>query len=374
MSGARHLTAAPDAPDASRAGTPRTDAEATAATPASDRTDDRKADHIRLALERRMQLEHSYFEDWRIEHDALPEIDLAAVDTSIELLGKRLSAPLLISCMTGGTEVASQINRNLALAAERTGIAVGVGSQRKALEDQGTTESFLVREAAPSVPLLANLGAVQLNYGFGLAECRRAVEMIAADALVLHLNPVQEAIQPEGQCDFSGLLDRMGEVAAGLEVPVIAKEVGNGISGRLAEELAARGIAIVDTAGLGGTSWSRIEAARAGDVELGELFAGWGLPTPESIRQCSRVPGVTVIGSGGVRNGVDAAKAIALGASAVGMAFPFLAAATRSPEDVVAKIERTVRELKIAMFCAGARTVEGLQRVTVRQISNREGV
>ena len=340
----------------------------TTTAPATSAGGDRKADHIRLALDEKMQLGRSYFDGWRLAHAALPEIDRAEIDVATTFLGKRLAAPLLISCMTGGTDVASRINRNLARAAEAAGIAVGVGSQRRALEDAAAASTFQMRAEAPTAVLLANLGAVQLNYGFGLAECRRAVEMIGADALVLHLNPLQEAIQPEGQCDFSGLLDKMGEIASGLGVPVIAKEVGNGISGALAAALAERGITIVDTAGLGGTSWSRIEAARAGDAEIGEVFAGWGIPTPESIRQCSRVPGVTVIGSGGVRNGLDVARAIALGADLAGMAFPFLAAATRSPEDVEAKIARTVEELEIAMFCTGARTVAELKRAPIEPV------
>jgi isopentenyl-diphosphate delta-isomerase len=348
----------PAGPGAPLAGGP--DAEATA---------DRKADHIRLALEQRMQLGHHYFDDWSFEHQAAPEIERAAIDTSVGFLGKTLAAPLLISCMTGGTETASRINRNLAEAAERAGIAVGVGSQRKALEDVSTSGTFEMRQVAPTVPLLANLGAVQLNYGFGADECRQAVEMIGADALVFHLNPLQEAIQPEGQCDFSGLLDKMGEVAARLPVPVVVKEVGSGISGALAARLAERGIRIVDTAGTGGTSWARIEAARAGDAELGERFAGWGIPTPESIRQCAAVPGVTVIGSGGVRHGVDVAKALALGAHLAGMAYPFLEAATESPERVAEVVERTVRELEIAMFCVGARTIDELHQVTIHMRS-----
>jgi isopentenyl-diphosphate delta-isomerase len=347
-------------------------APAAAASPgAGAGTADRKADHIRLALERRMQLDRHYFDDYAFEHAALPEIDRAAIDTGVVFLGKPLAAPLLISCMTGGTEVASRINRNLAEAAERARIAVGVGSQRKALEDPAATDSFRVRQAAPTAPLLANLGAVQLNYGFGVADCQQAVDMIDADALVFHLNPLQEAIQPEGQCNFAGLLDKLAEVARRLTVPVVAKEVGSGISGGLAAELAARGIRILDTAGAGGTSWARIEAARAGDADLGERFAGWGIPTPESIAQCSRVPGVTVIGSGGVRDGVDVAKAIALGASLAGMAFPFLAAATESPERVLAVVERVVRELEIAMFCVGARTIEELKQVKISKRSER---
>jgi len=330
---------------------------------------DRKAEHIRLALDERTQADRSYFDEWAFGHEALPEIALDSVDTSVEFLGKRLSAPLLVSCMTGGTDEASPINLRLAEAAELSGIAVGVGSQRKAIEEGSHAETFQVRRAAPTAPLLANLGAVQLNYGFGLAECRRAVEMIEADALALHLNALQEAIQPEGQTDFSGLLAKVAEVAAGLDVPVIAKEVGCGLSAATARALADAGVRILDTAGLGGTSWARIEARRAGDLPLGELFAGWGIPTPESIAQVASVPGVTVIGSGGLRNGLDVAKAIALGADLTGMAFPFLRPATESTDAVVRTVERVVRELRVTMLCVGARTIEELQRVPIRRVS-----
>ena len=332
---------------------------ATAAPPERDR----KLEHIRLALEERMQLGRSYFDDYRFEHAALPEIDLAAVDTGVELLGRRLAAPLLISSMTGGTETAGRINRNLAAGAERAGVAIGVGSQRKALEDPTKADTFRVREVAPSAVLLANLGAVQLNYGMGVRECKEAVAMIGADALILHLNPLQEAIQPEGQCNFAGLLPKIGAVVRELSVPVVVKEIGCGISEATARALAAQGVQIVDTAGVGGTSWARIEAQRANDLEIGELFAGWGIPTPDSIRQLRRVEGLTVIASGGVRNGLDVAKAIALGADLAGMAYPFLAPATESPEKVAEKIARTVRELRICMFCLGVTTIAELQRV-----------
>jgi isopentenyl-diphosphate delta-isomerase len=324
---------------------------------------DRKLEHIRLALEDRMQLGRSYFDDYRFEHAALPEIDLAEIDTTVEFLGRPLAAPLLISSMTGGTETAALINRNLAAAAERTHVAVGVGSQRKALEDPGKADSFRVREVAPNAVLLANLGAVQLNYGMGVRECREAVDMVGADALILHLNPLQEAIQPEGQCDFSGLMPKIGQVVRELGTPVVVKEIGCGISEATARALAGQGVRVVDTAGVGGTSWARIEAQRAGDLAIGELFAGWGIPTPESIRQVRRVEGLTVIGSGGVRNGLDVAKAIALGADLAGMAYPFLAPATESPEKVAEKVWRTVRELKICMFCLGVKTIAELQRV-----------
>ncbi|HYH46315.1 MAG TPA: type 2 isopentenyl-diphosphate Delta-isomerase [Thermoanaerobaculia bacterium] len=335
--------------------------------PAMTELRDRKAEHIRLALDSRMQLGESWWDEYRFGHAALPEIDMAEVDTSVEFLGRRLSAPLLISCMTGGTEMAGRINRNLAAAAEAMGVAVGVGSQRKALEDPEKADTFRVREAAPTAPLLANLGAVQLNYGMGVAECRQAVEMIGADALVLHLNPLQEALQPEGQCDFSGLLPKIGEVVRGVGVPVVAKEVGSGLSETVARALAGVGVRILDTAGTGGTSWARIEAARSGELDLGELFAGWGIPTPLSIQEVRRVEGVTVIASGGLRNGLDLAKALALGADLGGMAYPFLAAATESPDQVADKVRRIVRELKICMFCLGLKTISGLRTVELRK-------
>ncbi len=328
---------------------------------------DRKAEHIRLALEKRMQLGGNYFDEYHFDHEALPGIDFDDIDLAVDFLGRRLAAPLLISSMTGGTEAAGLINRNLAAGAERTRIAVGIGSQRKALEDPAKADTFQVRELAPSVPLLANLGAVQLNYGLGIRECRQAVDMIAADALILHLNPLQEAIQPEGQRNFAGLLPKIGAIARELPVPVIIKEIGCGISAETARAVAAQGIHIVDTAGVGGTSWARIEAERAGDLDLGEIFAGWGIPTPLSIQQVASIGGLTVIASGGVRNGIDVAKALVLGADLVGMAFPFLQAATESPERVVEKVQRIVLELKICMFCLGVKTISELRHARLRK-------
>jgi isopentenyl-diphosphate delta-isomerase len=321
---------------------------------------DRKAEHIRLALDSRMQVPQHFFDRYRFAHEALPEIDMAEIDLGTTFLGKPISMPLLISCMTGGTEEAAKINRNLAEAAEDTGVALGIGSQRKAIEDPHLVETFQVRKYAPSVPLLANLGAVQLNYGFSIDQCRAAVDMIGADALVLHLNPLQEAIQPEGQCDFSGLLDKIEQIVEQLSVPVIAKEVGSGISASTGKLLQKAGVEIIDCAGVGGTSWARIEAARADDPETGEIFADWGLPTPSNIRELNEVPGLQIIGSGGVRNGLDVAKAIALGADLVGVAQPFLEVAVKSSEAVSKRIQRTSRELRIAMFCVGASTIADL--------------
>jgi len=331
------------------------------AAPAADR--DRKAEHIRLALDRRMQGAGHAFAHLEFPHCALPELDLAAVDSCTSFLDKELAAPLLISCMTGGTDEAARINQNLAIGAERVGVALGVGSQRKALEDAATRTTFEVRGVAPTIPLLGNLGAVQFNYGYGIDECREAVAMIDADALVLHLNPLQEALQPEGDVNFAGLVPKIAAVVNELEVPVVVKEIGMGISAEVAATLREIGVKIIDTAGAGGTSWARIEAERADDLEIGELFADWGVRTSDSIRAVAALGDVTVIGSGGVRNGIDVAKAIALGADLVGLAYPFLQAAIDSPDAVEARLRRTIRELKICMFCTGARTLSDLRQV-----------
>ena len=333
---------------------------------------DRKAEHIRLALESRMQFRRNFFDDYFFEHRALPEIRFEDIDTSCTFLGKRITAPLLISCMTGGTPAAGRINENLARGAETAGVALGLGSQRKAIEDPTTAGTYRVRPFAPSVPLLANLGAVQLNYGYGIDECRRAVEMIDADALVFHANALQEAIQPEGQHDFAGLLGKIGAIAGELEVPVIVKEVGCGISRDVALELLARGVRIVDTAGLGGTSWARIEACRAHDRDIGELFANWGIPTPLAIRRLRDLPDLTIIGSGGVRNGLDVAKSIACGAHLAGLAFPFLQAAEESESRVIEQVNRTVEELKICMLCVGASTLEELREAPLLRSESRD--
>ena len=326
----------------------------------------RKADHIRINLDHDVSSSLTTgLERYRFIHQAVPELDLAQVDTATTLLGKRLGAPLLISSMTGGTERAREINRRLARAAQAHGIAMGVGSQRAALFHPELAETFHVRDMAPDILLLANLGAVQLNYGYDVEHCREAVEKIGADALILHLNPLQEAVQPEGNTNFSGLLNKIETVCRTLGVPVIAKEVGWGISEQAARQLAGAGVAAIDVAGGGGTSWSEVEKRRAtlpAQRRIAGRFRDWGIPTAESILMAKRgAPHLPIIASGGLRGGVDTAKCIALGASAAGIARPFLKAAAQSDEAAGEAVSETITELRIAMFAAGAASIEALR-------------
>lgn len=326
----------------------------------------RKADHIRINLEEDVQ-HHDVttgLEQYRFAHDALPELDLDAVDLSSTFLGHRLRAPLLVSSMTGGVERGWEIARRLAVAAQQNGIALGVGSQRAAIEDATLARWYQVRDAAPDVLLFANLGAIQLNYGYGAAECRRAVEMIGADALILHLNPMQEALQPEGNRDWSGLLDRIAAVGHDIDVPVVVKEVGFGISGQVARRLADAGVSAIDVSGAGGTSWSAVEHYRAGSDRArraSETFIDWGIPTATCLRMVhGAVPDLPLIASGGLRTGLDAAKAIALGADLAGFAGPMLRAAAESEEAAIELLATIVDELRLAMFGAGAGTIAAL--------------
>jgi isopentenyl-diphosphate delta-isomerase len=333
----------------------------------------RKLDHIRLSLDESVQFKDvsTGFAAYHFIHEALPEIDLAEVDPSLVLFGRRLRAPLLVTSMTGGVEEARVINHNLALACQRLGLGMGVGSQRAGIERPDLAPTYQVRDVAPDILLFANLGAVQLNYGYGLRECRQAVDMIGADALILHLNPLQEAIQPEGNTNFAHLLDRIGEICAGLHVPVIVKEVSWGISETTARRLAAVGVKGLGVAGAGGTSWSEVERRRWKTPDMDDVasaFANWGIPTAESIRMARRgAPDLPIIASGGIRSGVDVAKAIALGATAAAIGQPLLRPALESADAVTLALTRRLTELRIAMFCVGARTFTDLQRAPIQR-------
>ena len=320
----------------------------------------RKLDHLRISLEEDVQFKSltTGFERFRFVHRALPELSLEEINLSTLFLGKELQAPLIISSMTGGAESLETLNIHLAQAAQATGVAMGVGSQRAAIESPALAHTYQVRAVAPDILLLANLGAVQLNYGYTIVECQRAVEMIEADGLILHLNPLQECLQADGNTDFSGLLARIEAVCRALPVPVIVKEVGWGISEGVACQLASAGVAAIDVAGAGGTSWSAVEGHRAPTERLRRIaaaFADWGIPTAEALQMARRgAPAVPLIASGGIRNGVEVAKAIALGADAVALASPFLKAAALSAEAVMERIEEISQEMRIAMFCIGA--------------------
>ncbi|HUS60444.1 MAG TPA: type 2 isopentenyl-diphosphate Delta-isomerase [Nevskiaceae bacterium] len=326
-------------------------------------TAERKRDHLKICLGEEVEVGSAGFESYFFVHNALPEINFEKIDTSVRFLGKKLQAPILISSMTGGTKQAGLINHHLAQAAQKVGVAMAVGSQRVAIKNSRLISSFQVRDVAPDVLLFANLGAVQLNYGFGIRECRQAVEMIEADGLILHLNPVQETIQPEGNTNFSGLLSKIEKITQSLEMPVIVKEVGAGISETVARKLFGAGVKIVDVAGWGGTNWALIESLRGKDKEMGEAFANWGIPTSEAIKQCTQIKGLTVIGSGGIRNGIQMAKAFALGADLVGMALPLLKPATQSAAAVKKKLQSLVFQLKTTMFCLGVKNIGELKKV-----------
>lgn len=336
----------------------------------------RKADHIRINLEEdvRFPTLTTGLEQYRFVHQALPEMNLDEVDASVTLFGRRLGAPILVSSMTGGTEQAQLINRHLAVAAQEHRLAMGVGSQRAGIERSDTAATFRVRDLAPDVLLLANLGAVQFNYGYGVDECRRAVEMIGADALILHLNPLQEVLQPEGDFNWRGLLGHIETVCRTVGVPVIVKEVGWGISGQVARHLMEAGVAAIDVAGAGGTSWSQVEMHRAPTEHLRRLaaaFADWGIPTAESLVEVGKVRAelgraegerrVALFASGGIRSGQDVAKCVALGAELVGLASPFLKKAVQGTEAVLEEMLLLETELRITMFCSGVSTLEGLR-------------
>lgn len=331
-------------------------------------TQSRKADHLRICLESDVQFRQKTngFDRYRFTHCCLPEVNLSEIQVSTEFLGKSLSAPLLISSMTGGTEQAKLINTRLAKVAQRHQIAMGVGSQRVAVEKPELAPSFAVRSLAPDILLLANLGAVQLNYNYGLEQCHRVIDILEADALILHLNPLQECIQTEGDTNFRGLLDKIADLCYNLPVPVIAKEVGNGISANMAKKLMAAGVVAIDVAGAGGTSWARIEGERAKDPRqrrLGETFADWGLPTAECITEIkANFPDVPLIASGGLRNGLDVAKALALGADLGGLAWPFLQAAAESETAVDSLVEMLVAEISTVLFCTGNKTVKDIYK------------
>ncbi|MDR0269315.1 type 2 isopentenyl-diphosphate Delta-isomerase [Paenibacillus sp.] len=338
-------------------------------------TGERKIEHVRLCLDEEVGSVGitSGLEKYHFRHNALPETDFDAISLETSFLGIAVRTPLLISSMTGGSKATGAINERLAVVAEERGWALGVGSVRAAVEREELADTFHVRKYAPTIPVIANLGAVQLNYGFGAEECRRAVDITGADMLVLHLNGLQEVFQPEGNTDFSGLLSRIEQVCQQLHVPVGVKEVGWGIDGETALRLLRAGVDFIDVAGAGGTSWSQVEKFRSKDVirrAAAEAFAGWGIPTAEcvaEVRKASRQVGL--IGSGGLKNGVDASKVLALGADLAGYGRSLLGPAVESEESLHAALAQVEFELRTTMFGIGAGNIAAL-RETTRLVRN----
>jgi isopentenyl-diphosphate delta-isomerase len=333
----------------------------------------RKQRHIRVCLEENVESDiPTGFGDVTLVHRAIPEIDLKDVDASTELFGKKLSAPLIISAITGGTEEAEKINKTLATVAGRLGIGIGVGSQRIAIQQPEVERTFrVVRSAAPNALVIGNIGCPQLNLGWGIKEARKAVEMVDADALAIHMNPLQEAVQVGGDTNFKGIVKKVKALTTDLGVPVVMKETGAGISFEDARRLEGAGAAGFEISGLGGTSWSAMEhhiAHEVGDGQmeyLGKVLWNWGIPTACSLVEVRSASKGKVIASGGLRNGLDAAKALALGADAVGIAKPFLQKAIKGEEDLQKYIETIIAEIRICLFLSGAKNLSEMNKVPV---------
>jgi len=327
---------------------------------------ERKQDHIEINLTKNVKSDlESGFKSIRFIHNALPEINYSNINTTTSFLGKTLQAPILISSMTGGTPRAMEINYRLAAAAQKANIAMGLGSMRVLLKEQGVLDTFAVRHIAPDIVLLANIGAVQLNYGVTPKECQYLVDAVKADALILHLNVLQELTQPEGDRNWENLLPKIKEVVNYLSVPIIIKEVGYGLSKKTAKQLIDIGVKMLDVAGSGGTSWSQVESYRATNSlqkNIASSFADWGIPTLDSlkmVREASK--DILVIASGGLNSGIDGAKAIRMGADIFGFAGQFIKAAAISEELVSEEIQLIVEQFKITMLCTGSRSLNDLK-------------
>ncbi|MHA6253099.1 type 2 isopentenyl-diphosphate Delta-isomerase [Oceanobacillus sp. CAU 1775] len=327
----------------------------------------RKTEHIRLCLTDRVEgvNKTTGLEGIHFIHNALPEINFDDIKIDTSFLGKQLKAPFLVSSMTGGSKLATEINHNLALAAEAKGWVMAIGSTRALLESDQYKDSFMVRKQAPTAPVIVNIGAVQFNYGYGPEECQRIIDKTEADSIVLHLNSMQEIVQDGGDLNFENLLPKIEEVCKTLDVPVGVKEVGFGIDGSVAEKLYNAGISYIDVAGAGGTSWSQVEKLRTRDKmkqAAAEAFNNWGIPTKDCIVSVrSKLPEAPLVASGGMSTGVDAAKAITIGADIIGFARHLLKAATESEEAVLEVMEQIELELKMVMFGIGVKNLSELK-------------
>ncbi len=329
-------------------------------------TADRKLEHIKICLEKNVESKYTGFEDVMLIHKALPEINYDDINTEVKFFGKKLSAPFLIASMTGGHKETIEINKNLAKAVEELNLGMGVGSQRAAIEDSSLVESFtVVRDYAPTAFIYANVGISQiLEHGVEFAE--KAIEMIDADALALHLNFLQELIQPEGNVNAQGCIDAIKDVCKSVKVPVIIKETGAGICREIGLAIKKAGASALDVGGKGGTSWSGVESYRVKDEitrKIGRDFWNWGIPTAFCVAEVYDI--LPTIATGGIRCGLDIAKALALGAKLASAALPFLRPATTSSEEVKKTLKYFIKGLKTAMFLTGCETVNELRKVPI---------
>lgn len=327
-----------------------------------NKVSDRKLDHIRIVREENVEPLPSAFEKYELPYKALPEVDLTEIDTSVEFFGKKLSFPFVISSMTGGPDKAAGINQHLAEAAEQTQVALGLGSMRVILRKPESLASFNVRKYCPSVPLFANMGIVQLNYGYGADEINKLIDLVDADGIFLHVNALQEAIQPEGDTNFKGLLSKLEKVIKKVEKPIIIKEVGNGIDFQTAKRLYEIGIDWIDVSGLGGTSWPWVEGYRRED-DLGYKFRSIGIPTDQALLAASKIKGLNLIAGGGIRSGIDIYKSLALGAKLATSAKPLLEPALTSTDATIKAIKSFEKELRIAMFVTGTSNIPSIDAI-----------
>jgi len=332
-----------------------------------DQIQQRKLQHINIVLNKKVEPLPSSFNKYRLPYRALPEIDLKEVETKYNFFNKQLSFPFVISSMTGGEEKGKVINKNLAIAAEETKVALGLGSMRVTIKKPESLKSFQIRKDCPSIPLFANMGIVQLNYGFGADEINRIIDSVDADGIFIHINPLQEAVQPEGDTNFKELIPKLAKILPKINKPVIAKEVGSGIDPDTAKKLWDIGIEWIDVAGTGGTSWPWVEGYRR-EGDLGHVFKAEGIATDEALIGAKNISGLNLIAGGGIRNGIDIAKSLALGAKMATAAKPLLEAALDSPEACIKKLETLKEELKVAMFMTGSKTLKDLHSINLEPI------
>jgi isopentenyl-diphosphate Delta-isomerase len=342
------------------------------------KTSSRKKDHVLLTVNRDVAFREKTtgFEHWEFVHNALPEINFSDVSTETVFLSKRLSFPFMISCMTGGYADAKRINKNLAEVCEEHGVAMGVGSQRQALEDTTYHSSFsIARKAAPTIPIVGNIGAAEVAKLTDASPVQRLADLVRADAFAVHLNPLQELLQPEGSPAFRGVLRGIEALVRGLSIPVIVKEIGAGISKDVAQRLISAGVAIIDVAGAGGTSWAGVEILRRKDGRANDLFWDWGIPTSQALRQVASLrsssPGLSIVASGGMTNGLEAAKAFALGADIVAAARPMLQVLMAAgKKGLSGSLDRWVKEFKGTMFLVGAPTLKHLRQAPINHVQS----